>query len=180
MMAILDARLLPLIEALTTANADWLAFEIVDELRLGQVPEETREDLQRTRNAVRSVKRSTRRSEERAWLPLPELPSAPVPILGDEQIDWAANYVAKRMSDAVLMLETTLDQLEQVVSGTPTVDRDPSGTAAKPEITLVLQTHDQGLSVSRDDAAHAAAALPKLHEALLAWVASTRRGGVSE
>lgn len=175
-MAILDARLLPLIEALAVVDADWLAFEILDGLRLGQVAEESRDNLQSTRNAVRSVKRPARRSEEWALLPS----SAAVPILGEEQIDWAANYVAKRISDAVLMLQAGLDQLEEIVSGTQPLDRSPSASAEKVGITLVLQTDDQGLSVSRDDAANATAALLRLHEALRAWVASTRNGNVSE
>ena len=39
-MAILEARLLPLIETLAEAGADWLAFEVVDGIRAGRVAEE--------------------------------------------------------------------------------------------------------------------------------------------
>jgi hypothetical protein len=174
-MATLDTRLLPLIETLAVADADWLAFEILDGLALGKVAEETRDDLQNTRSAVRSAKRQTRRSEERA-----SPPPAAVPIVGDEQINWAADYVDKRLSDAVLMLQATLDQLEGIISGAPTLDGSPSGSAAREGVTLVLQTHDEGLSVRRREAADARATLPKLREALLAWVASTRNGGLRE
>lgn len=174
-MATLDTRLLPLIEALAVADATWLAFEILDGLRLGKVAEETRADLQSTRAAVRSAERPTRRSEERA---LP--PPAAVPIVGDEQIDWAADYVSKRMSDAVFMLQEALDQLEGIISGTPTLDGAPSASAATEGVTLVLQAHDEGFSVRRSEAADARNTLPKLQEALLAWVASTRIGGLSE
>jgi hypothetical protein len=174
-MATLDTRLLPLIEALAVADADWLAFEILDGLRLGKVAEETRAELKSTRSAVRSAERPTRRSEERAVLPAPA-----VPIIGDEQIDWAADYVGKRMSEAVLMLQATLDQLEGIISGTPTLDGAHSPSSAGEGVTLVLQTDGEELSVRRRDVADARATLPRLQEALLAWVASTRNAGLGE
>jgi hypothetical protein len=175
MMAILDRRLIPLIEALTDANADWLAFEIVDGVQLGRVEEETQDLLQSTRNTVRGADRPTRLSKERA-----SPPPATVPIVGDEQIDWAADYVSKRMSDAVMMLEGTLDQLDAIVSGTSILDEASSPSTATHEITVVLQTDDQKLSVRRGEAANARTALPKLQEALQSWVASTRNGGPGE
>ena len=167
-MATLDTRLLPLIEALAVADADWLAFEILDGLRLGKVAEETRAELKSTRSAVRSAERPTRRSEERAVLPAPA-----VPIIGDEQI-------GKRMSEAVLMLQATLDQLEGIISGTPTLDGAHSPSSAGEGVTLVLQTDGEELSVRRRDVADARATLPRLQEALLAWVASTRNAGLGE
>ena len=42
-MAILDPRLLPLLETLAASGADWLAFEIVDGVRRGREPEEPEE-----------------------------------------------------------------------------------------------------------------------------------------
>jgi hypothetical protein len=174
-MAILDTRLLPLIEALADSGADWLAFEILEGVRLGRVPEETHAELESTRSAVRLGKRQMRLSEQRA---VP--PPAPVPILGDEQIQWAAEYLEKRISDAVLMLQETLDQLERIISGAQTLDGAPSGSAAKEGVTLVLQTDYERLSVRRRDAAGGKAALSKLGEAIKAWVASVRNGGQSE
>lgn len=40
-MAVLDPRLMPLIEMLTTVAADWLAFELIDGNRRGREVEET-------------------------------------------------------------------------------------------------------------------------------------------
>lgn len=174
MMAIIDTRLLPLIETLVVADADWLAFEILDGLRQGRVAEETREDLQSTRLAVRSAKRQTRRSEERASPP----PTAK-PIVGDEQIDWAATYVVDRLSDAVSMLQATLDQLDRIVSAASALDGTPFTSISRKEIGVVLQAEDEGPSVRGTEVADATAAIPKLREALSTWVASTRNGGHS-
>jgi len=175
MMARLDSRLLPLIETLAAADADWLAFEILDGLQQGRVAEETHDDLHSTQIAVRKAERATRRSEEPA---LP--PPAAEPIVADEQIEWAADYIAKRMSDAVLMVGATLDQLDEVTSGAQPLDRGPLASGAKEGVTLILQTQDERLSVRKGEAANARAALPKLREALLAWVASTRNTGLNE
>src|ERR1700688_4088418 len=119
-MAILDARLVPLIETLTATGADWLAFEIIDGLRLGRVKEETLDTLQNTRETLRAAKRQKRHLEQRAILPPPAMP-----ILGDEQIEWAAEYVTNRMVDVTIMLQAALDQLEAVLAGAHIADGEP-------------------------------------------------------
>jgi len=173
-MAIIDTRLTPLIEALATVDADWLAFEILDGLRRGRVAEETHEDLQIAQSLVRSAKRATRHSAERASPP----PSAE-PITGDEQIHWAATYISERISDVLLTLEVTLDQLDAILSTGLPPEKRPTPASLRDEVTLVLQTdHEEQLSIRRGDAATARAALPELQSALLTWADSTRtRGG---
>jgi hypothetical protein len=175
MMATLDSRLLPLIETLAAADADWLAFELLDGLRQGRVVEETHDELRRTQIAVRSAGRLTRRSEEPS-----SPPPAAEPIVGDDQIEWAAAYVSNRLSDAVSMLQSTLDQLDEIVSGTSALDGPFKAASSEEGVTLVLQDGDEVPRVRRVEAADARAALPKLQEVLRAWVASTRSGGVSE
>jgi hypothetical protein len=169
-MAILDSRLIPLTETLAAADADWLAFELLDGLRQGRVLEETHDELRKTQIAVRSARRPTRSSEEPS-----SPPPAAEPIVGDDQIEWAAAYVSSRLSDAVSMLQTTLDQLDEIVSGAPTLDQPFEAAPSQEGVTLVLQVGDEVPRVRRVDAADARAALPKLQEALRAWVASTRK-----
>jgi hypothetical protein len=173
-MAIIDPRLLPLIETLIAADADWLAFEILDGIQLGRVVEETREDLQSTRLAVRTAKHQRRRSEER---PVP--PPAATPLVGDEQIDWAANYVADRLSDAVSMLGATLDQLNQIASSTEEPQATISDRTSRREVDLVLREEGEGPVLHRTQVDEANAAIPKLREALSNWANSTRIGGHS-
>lgn len=81
-MTVLDTRLLPLLETLVGAAADWLAFEIVDGVRRGREPLEPEELLRAAREKVRSRRLSDRLSAE--------IPVLSEPILGDDQIVWAA------------------------------------------------------------------------------------------
>jgi hypothetical protein len=91
-MALIDSRLLPLIDLLAGAGADWLAFELMDYIRAGRPAEDPPEVLAQSRMQVR---------EGRGEGPLepPEIvaTSATSPIVGDEQILWAARYVADRL-----------------------------------------------------------------------------------
>ena len=174
-MAILDARLVPLIETLTATGADWLAFEIIDGLRLGRVKEETLDTLQNTRETLRAAKRQKRHSEQRAILPPPAMP-----ILGDEQIEWAAEYVTNRMVDVTIMLQAALDQLEAVLAGAHIADGEPPAHGRKAEITLVLHGREGEISVRRSEVAKAIALVPRLEESLRSWAATARRGGTVE
>lgn len=51
-MAILDSRLLPLIETLSDRGLDWLAFELIESIRRGREPVEPEELLVRARAKV--------------------------------------------------------------------------------------------------------------------------------
>ncbi|HEY1580507.1 MAG TPA: hypothetical protein VGF82_25880 [Terracidiphilus sp.] len=170
----IDPRLLPLIETLIAADADWLAFEILDGISFGRVVEETREDLQSTRLAVRTAKHQRRRSEERA---VP--PPAATPLVGDEQIDWAAKHIADRLSDAVSMLGVTLDRLNQIVSSTEESQATTSDRTSTREVDLVMREEGEGPVLRSAQVDDANAAIPKLREALSNWANSTKIGGHS-
>ncbi len=171
-MATIDRRLLPLIESLATVDADWLAFEILEGLRNGRVAQETREELQTTQHLVRSARRASRRSEQPSSPP----PSAE-PIIGDEQITWAASYVSERMSDLLSMLEATIAQLDAILF-TPSLPEGRGEATLGDEVVLVLQTgQNEQLGIHRNDSARAKALFPKLQQALREWVDSTRTQG---
>lgn len=170
-MATIDRRLTPLLDALTDADADWLAFEIIDGLRHGKVAQETQEDLLNARTLARR-ERPTRHSEERTS-PAP----APVPISGDEQIDWATTYVATRISDVLSTLRAGLDQLDAILYPDMSVEDRPSALKHG-ETTLVLKgDHEEQTVIRRGDAAEANIAVYDLEGALLAWAESTRTTG---
>jgi hypothetical protein len=67
--------------------------------------------LRITRETVRSAERPKRLLGQGTILP-----PAVVPILGDDQIEWAAEYVAKRMADVTVMLQATLEQLDAILA----------------------------------------------------------------
>ena len=173
-MATIDPRLLPLIETLIAVDADWLALEILDGLRLGIVAEEMPEHLLSTQRAVREAKSQVRHSEGRAVPP-------PVgkPIVGDEQIDWAANYLADRVSDALLMLRASFDQMNQIVRSNWEVHARPSDRTFQKGFDLALQTEGEGPILRAPGVGDAISAIPRLREALLNWAKVTKDGGHS-
>ena len=173
-MTILNPRLLPLIEALVAEDADWLAFELLDGVRLGKVTEESPNDLQNARDAATSTGGQGWHSEKR-----PLAPPASVPIVGDEQIVWAADYVGTRITDAVTMLQAALDEMDAIVTGTVIHDRSPVASAGN-GTTLVLQGNEEESTVSKDETAAAMNAISRLQEALQAWANSETHGGVRE
>jgi hypothetical protein len=171
-MAVIDPRLLPLIEALAASGADWLAFELFDGLHVGQVPVDSDDDLNRTRLAVREFRNDERLPEE----PDSQKPTA-TPIVGDEQIEWAAKYVADRISDSIRMLESSLDHLESIV----TKDRDSGATFDGMPLHsrggIALRMEGEEVVVRRTQIDEGIAGLPALEEALLNWAKSVRSGG---
>jgi hypothetical protein len=172
-MATIDPRLIPLIEALARADADWLAFEILDGLHEGRALEETDEELRITRQVVRSQNWRAHRSDGPLLPPPP-----PEQILGDEQIDWAIDYISDRLSDVISMLDTTFDQLDAVLFDQSSVEGKPSTAGMKDGVILVLVSdEEERLVVRRDDTSRVSNVLPKLQSALRTWRDSTRGRG---
>lgn len=171
-MAILHPRLLELIETLMAARLDWLAFELIEGIRVGRSPEEPEEALSAARKSIRSNVKPKARGEPQAML------SEPQPIPLDEQLEWAAAYVEKRIEAALDQLQASTDALDFIVEST-TEQLDPQdrpADAGKMDqgATLVLQHLEGDRRSSRDDAARARDDLPVLRAALAKWVMRAR------
>lgn len=177
-MAAIDRRLLPLIEALAAVDADWLAFEILEGVQRGRVAEETHDDLLLTQQKVRAARRKKSTERQR---PHRVSPAAAQPITGDDQIDWVVSYVNERIQDVVSMGDATLEELNAILF--TSVPPQVRLTLPPPTdgVTLVLQTDDeQERIVRRDDVARARAGLPRLRSELLTWAESIRTGDKTE
>lgn len=163
-MAILDPRLLPLLETLAGAGADWLAFEIVDGVRRGREPLEPEELLRAARKKVRSRQLSDRLSAD--------IPVLAEPILGDDQIVWAANYVAARLDGALADLDEGCAMIEAVAdnSGDTIRQDDLAFSKVTPgvpvEIALIGQ---EGHPIDRGSIAVAREGVKSLRDALTRW-----------
>jgi hypothetical protein len=163
-MARLDERLLPLLEILGASGADWLAFELVEGIRAGRIDEESTDALERARTSVpERLTEAVRTSEDTAEIP------QPVDLVGDEQIDWAMEYVNARLGDSLEMLESSLEGLDAILQGVPGTE-----LPARTDITLVLQDGEEYLQVDRSAAADAIQELERLTSALSNWGLSTR------
>ncbi|MBT1158465.1 hypothetical protein J1C56_22970 [Aminobacter anthyllidis] len=172
-MAILDPRVLELIETLVAARLDWLAFELIEGIRLGRLPDEPEEVLAAARQSVRSNAQPKARGEPRALL------DEPKPIPAGEQVEWAAAYVEERLDAALEQLQASLETLDFIVEGT--IERQdpqdvPTQASGKTDqgVTLVLLDLEGDRKSSRDDVAGARGDFFTLHAALAEWTALSR------
>lgn len=111
-MAILNSRVLELIETLVAARLDWLAFELIEGIRLGRTAEEFEEALAAARQSIRNDAQPKARGEPQVLLAKPE------PIPAGEQVEWAAAYVEERLETALEQLQASIDALDLIVEST--------------------------------------------------------------
>lgn len=168
-MAVLDPRLLPLLGTLANTGVDWLAFEIVEMVRRGREPLEAEDVLRATREKVRSQVQS-----EHVNLDIPVMPE---PILGDEQIDWAANYVAARLDEALANLEAGYSLLNAITKDSRDKSRQsssalPKETSGAP-LTLFLNGQE-GNAIDRYSISMAKTQIANLREALAHWAVEAK------
>lgn len=168
-MAILDPRLLPLIETLAAAGADWLAFELIDGIRRGRESEESEEALAGARARVRRGEHGRRE---------PILSVTPtVPILGDDQIVWAATRVSERLDSALDDLAGASDALNAIAAASspqrePGEEQHPQSDPVPIQIAI---NGEEVLTTSRGDIESARGAMAGLRSALDNWSSHVRR-----
>lgn len=108
-MATINPRLLPLIETLIAAGADWLAVELIETLNNGRWPEESEDVLALTRAQVRAGNEQKRMSEPR------EKAVVRSQIAPEEQVGWAANFVVERLDSSISELENSIANLDVII-----------------------------------------------------------------
>ena len=164
-MAILDPRLLPFIEVLAELGMDWLAFELVDGVRRGKEPVEDEAALRRARDRTRRASDVGEDKEQ-----FGSAGGAATPLLGDDQLEWAARYVDERLRAAFDQIAHSLDALDEIVAG---LDARPSD-APMATTRLVLRGDESAYTVGRAEVDGARVRLSALRVALDAWVLSER------
>jgi len=168
-MAVLDPRLLPLVETLAGAGADWLAFEVVDGVRRGREALEPEEQLRAAREKVRS-----RHPPDRLSADIPVLPEA---ILGDDQIVWAANYVAARLDAVLADLEAGYAMIEAIAENSAFTFKQPdlaqSEVTTDPPVKISL-VGQEGDLVDRSSIAAGREGVLSLSNALARWSLAAR------
>jgi hypothetical protein len=162
-MAILDPRLVALIETLVAEGADWLAFELIDGIRGGRESEESEDALASARERVRLGEQERRE---------PTLSVEPtMPILGDDQIIWAATYVSQRLDSALNDLVDASDALNEIAaepSSEPERGEDQHLQGPPAPIRIVIND-EEVLTASRSDIEMARDAMAGLRSALDDW-----------
>lgn len=159
-MAKLDERLFPLLQTLVGANVDWLVFELINGIGAGIVVEETAEDLASARLLARQDREPRRPAERKA------ISVQCRELEGDEQIVWAARYVAERLQSALLMMDASIERLDSLI-----IDAHVETRADKQSgVTLRLLDDGEELTVSLEGRSAAREGVEDLLNALDRWV----------
>lgn len=172
-VAILDSRVLELVETLVAARLDWLAFELIEGIRLGRSPEEPEEALAAARQSIRSNAQPKARGEPQVLL------AEPQPIPAGEEVEWAAACVEERLEAALEQLQASIDTLDFIVESTSEPE-DPQDLATGASVktgqgmTLVLLDVEGDRKSSREDIAGARDEIPALHAAFAEWTMRAR------
>ena len=157
----LDPRLLQLFETLVAAGADWLVFELVEGIGAGVVKEESADDLALARVIARQD-REPRRTADRV-----AVSAQSSPLEGDEQLFWAAHYVAERLKNALDMMDVSVDRMHRLV-----INADPmkDWSAAQSYVTFNLQDGEEAALVTIEDRSSGQSAVLELYAALARWL----------
>jgi hypothetical protein len=170
-MATVDPRLTPLIETLIASGADWLAVEILSEIRMGRVDEHSEEELKEAREAV-----ETFRKEKTVPPPTLETRQTSVRHLsGDEQIEFAANYAVQRITQNIEMAGASLQKLNEIANRSTAHLGVPSDSARQ-KADIELRWLDTEGTLNRSQTEEARSNLPALWKSLSEWSNSAREG----
>lgn len=172
-MGLLDIRLLELIETLAVAHLDWLAFELIDEIQAGHVPEEPEEELAAARRSIRTNAQPKARSEPQVVAAEPK----PIPI--DDQVEWAAAYIDKRLDQALEQQLATVNILNFIFVNTTEQLEDKSSVAQVPgtiegDVSMVVMDTDDDRKISSKNIIAARDGISALREALAEWTIRAR------
>ena len=167
-MAILDRRLIPLIEMLTELGIDWLAFELMEVIRLGREPVEGEDQLALARQVARHGKAETFKSV--TFEGDPEDSVLAEPLLGDGQLEWAARYVGERIEAVLAEMFASIGALDDIVAS----GRDRSAKDGEASTVLVLLDAEADQPVGVTQIEEAQAHVAQLRRSLASWLASVR------
>lgn len=172
-VANVNPRLIDLVETLVAARLDRLAFDLVEGIRAGRPTLEAEDALAAARELIRGNEQPKARGEPQA------IAAEAKPISPDEQIEWAAAYIADRLDEAVEQLQASIETLDFIVD--PTIERpDEGGAVAQPidaskrRTIAVLLDLESARESGPENVAGARESLPFLRAALTEWVTQSR------
>ena len=162
-MAILDRRLIPFIEMLAELGMDWLAFELMEGIRLGREPVAREDELALVRQWARNGKAVTFEGD-------PEDGVLAEPLLGDSQLEWAVRYVSERLEAVLAEISASIGALDEIVASR----RDRPAKTAEASTMLVLLDAEEDRPVGVTEIEEAQAHLAQLRKSLEDWLANAR------
>ena len=161
-MATINPRLIPLIETLISAGADWLAIELIEALSYGLWPEESEEVLALTRAKVRNGVEEKREEETVHEVAA----SSEIPL--DKQVSWAATFLLDRLNSAIADLGSGLANLDALMQ-----NERPAGAKVDLQKIRPFAIHygegDDAVHVTASDIEKASFNMAGLKTALERW-----------
>ena len=170
-MATIDPRLTPLVETLIASGADSIAVEVLIAIQRGLVEEDSEDELRQAREAVGNFREG---SQQREFRPTREAKVRH--LTGEEQIEFAADYVIERLARELQMTDASLENLTKIANG---VENEP--LKGKSDLSPVtLRWGDSEHDLGREQLEIGRAQLTALREALSTWSLSAREEGQSK
>jgi hypothetical protein len=170
-MATIDPRITPLVETLISAGADFIALEILIAIQRGMVDEDTEDELREVREAVGHFRQGNQPAEFKS--------SGETKVRhlnGEEQIEFAAEYVIERITRELGMADASIENLNRIANGAE--DNSPKSVGS-PSI-VSLRWIDTEVRLDREQIENTREQLITLREALSAWSTSAREEGQSK
>jgi hypothetical protein len=166
-MGDINSHVFELAETLAAVGADWLAFEVIEAIRHGRPTEHLPGKRIAIPHEVDAWEGESLSPHERQ---LVDVGTEPIPA--DDQIEFAANYVVERLSEAIAMRKASLQNLDRIASTFPDEQigtDDQHGT----HLTLGLEESDSRFTIADMDRLQSL--LPALLSSLKEWTAETGR-----
>ena len=160
-MSDVDVRLIELFDTLHSVGMTWLVAEVIEGITAGKRRKETSGELAEVRKIVQGGKRI-----RNAELPTSQEISLDT-IRGDDQVEWAVQYISDRLESTVSYLQSSINNLEEIGEDGKTfklilaIDEEPSVSVDRVRINSALED------------------VAKLKKHLSAWADDVRRNGIS-
>lgn len=170
-MATIDPRITPLVETLIASGADLIAVELLIAIQRGLVEEDSEDELRQAREAVGHFREGNHQREFR-----PTREAKVRHLTGEEQIEFAAEYVVERLARELELTDASLESLNKIANG---IENEPLRGKSDPS-PVTLRWRDSERTLDRKQLEIGRSQLTALREALSTWSISAHEEGQRE
>lgn len=164
-MGDINLHVFELAETLAAVGWDWLAVEVIEAIVRGKPTKHLSEKQTPITREVVTWEAEDISPQERQFI---DLGMEPIPV--KEQIEFAANYVFDRLSEAIAMTGASLQNLERIASESPDKQirkNDQQG------VSLTLGLEESNFQFTSADGDRLQPLLLALRSSLKEWTTST-------
>lgn len=166
-MGDINPHVFELAETLAAVGADWLAFEVMEAIRHGKPTDHLPNNRRAVPHEADAWEGESLSPHERQLI---DVGTEPIPAL--DQIEFAANYIVERLSEAIAMTKASLQNLDRIAS---TFLDEQSGKDDQRATPLTLGLEESDFRFTSADVDRLRSLLPALLSSLKEWTTATRR-----